>query len=189
MRRISKLTFLAAALLAFQARSSFAQAPLEGGPPASTTTTTTTTTSGVGATHGTGLGIGVLVPLVSPMGGASAAFDGGPWHLEGVLGLAKPNGSGDGARLSVIVGGRFWFHLHATANSDFSVGGGLAYFHAGPPDADALFVDGGGQFRAFLTSNVALSVTIGLGLATIDYNQLALGGNFIGGAGLHYYFY
>jgi hypothetical protein len=189
MRRLSSFTFIAAALLMAAATPSFAQAPLEGGPATTTTTTTTTTAPAMGATHGTGIGVGVMVPLISPLSGASLAFDGGPWHAEGVLGMFKNGGGAPANRLSVIVGGRFWWHIHNTANSDFSLGGGLSYYHNGPSGNDGLLIDGGAQLRAFLTSNVAASFTVGLGIATVDYDQLGLGGNFIGTAGIHYYFF
>jgi hypothetical protein len=193
MRRISSCTFIAAALLAVNARYSAAQAPLEGGPATTTTTTTTTTgttTSGTGAGHGGTLGVGIMAPLIIGFPGVSAVFDGAAWHLEGLLGLQKGNsGPPNAGRVSVDVGGRFWFHIHATSNSDFSVGGGLTYLHLGPQDTDSLLIDAGGQMRAFITTNVALSVTMGLGLATIDYNNLILGGNLFGAAGIHYYFF
>jgi len=192
MRRISSCTFIAAALLAVNARYSAAQAPLEGGPATTTTTTTSTTTAtvgGTGAGHGGTLGVGVITPLIVGFPGVSAVFDGAAWHLEGLLGLQKANGDAPGGRVSIDVGGRFWFHIHATSNSDFSVGGGLTYVHFGPPDTDSLVIDAGGQMRAFVTTNVALSVTLGLGLATIDYNNLAVGGGLLGAAGIHYYFF
>jgi hypothetical protein len=191
MRRISSCTFIAAALLAVNARYSAAQAPLEGGPATTTTTTTstTTTTGGTGAGHGGTLGVGIIAPLIVGFPGVSAVFDGAAWHIEGLLGLQKPNGSGPPARVSIDVGGRFWFHIHATSNSDFSVGGGLTYLHVGSQDTDSLLIDAGGQMRAFVTTNVAVSVTMGLGIATIDYNNLLVGGGLFGAAGIHYYFF
>jgi hypothetical protein len=189
MRRISSCTFIAAALFAVNARYAAAQAPLEGSPPPATTTAAPVTTTGTGAGRGGSFGVGVIAPLVIGFPGISGVFDGAAWHIEGLIGLQKANGGAPGGRVSVDVGGRFWFHIHSTSNSDFSVGGGLTYLHLGPPDTDTLLIDAGGQMRAFVTTNVALSVTLGLGIATIDYNNLALGGNLIGAAGVHYYFF
>jgi hypothetical protein len=186
MRRIVSSTVLAAALLIASTHSSLAQetapAPVVAGPRA--------------ATHGTGLGIGVVGMLLGGPSGISAAFDGGPWHVEGILGLLKPAA---GTRASFDIGGRFWYHLHSTANADFSVGGGLGYLHQGRvgTSSDGVWIEVGGQIRTFLTSNVALSASLGLSIATIDFEAYGLTGQLLagqgpsGGAGigLHYYFY
>jgi hypothetical protein len=179
MGRILSITFLAATLLMVGSRASFAQESLPKSP-----------------THGTGIGVGVQGMLL-PGGpsGLSIAYDGGPWHAEGLLGIYKP----PVGKAGVDVGGNFWFHLHKTANADFSVGGGLG-LAAGP--STVFYIQAGGQIRAFLTSNVALSATLGLAFSVIDADQIGLGGQSLGttslgsftgggfaGAGLHYYFY
>jgi hypothetical protein len=102
-------------------------------------------------------------------------------------------------RSSFDLGARFWYHLHNTANADFSVGGGLGYEHtpAGPGSADVLFIELGAQLRAFVTSNVALSASLGLSIATVDGEGYGIGGQVFSGQapfpgagiGLHYYFY
>jgi hypothetical protein len=181
MRPIVSLTFLAATLLVV--RPSVAQeAPVVAAPQP--------------ATHGTGIGIGAAGMLFNGPSGISAAFDGGPWHVDGILGLVKP---ASGTRATFNIGGRFWYHLHITANSDFSVGGGLGYrrIPAGAGSADVVNIEAGAQIRAFITGNVALSGTLGLSIATIDIEgysiigQLLAGQTLSGGAGfgLHYYFY
>jgi hypothetical protein len=184
MRRIANVTVLAGALLIVCARPSSAQepAPVTAGPQA--------------ATHGTGFGVGVTGFLLNGPTGASLAYDAGPWHADAVLGLIKPAA---GIRASFALGGRFWYHLHSTANADFSVGGGLGYRKAGVAGAssDGVWIELGGQIRTFLASNVALSATLGLAIATIDFEAYGLGGQSLAGqtlggfagVGLHYYFY
>jgi len=174
MGRFLSTTFLAATLLVIGSSASYAQESLPKSP-----------------THGTGTGVGVQGMLL-PFGpsGLSLAYDAGPWHAEGLLGIYKP----PVGKAGVDVGGNFWFHLHKTANADFSVGGGLGLSASA---ATIFFIQAGGQIRAFLTSNVALSATLGLAFSVIDADQIGLGGQSIGtsslggfgGVGLHYYFY
>jgi hypothetical protein len=142
-----------------------------------------------GATHGTGLGVGVAAMLAGPVG-LSVAYDAGPWHLDSMLGITKEDGPDPADRRpSIDLGGRFWFHLHKSANSDFSIGAGLGYEHHGPSTADVLSLEGGALVRAFIASNVALSFSVGLGIQTVDVSRVVLGGQFIGGAAVHYFFY
>src|SRR3954466_1676580 len=125
MRRTVSLVFSAATLIVAMAGPAAAQAPLEGGPhpatetPAASGTTSTTTFGGYGATHGTGLGLGVAAMLNGPQG-LSVAYDAGAWHLDSILGLSKVSGDPPGNRAAIAVGGRFWYHLHKSTNSDFS---------------------------------------------------------------------
>jgi hypothetical protein len=182
MRRIASFTILAATLLVC-ARSSLAQeaAPVVAGPRA--------------ATHGTGVGVGVTGFLLNGPQGLSGAYDAGPWHAEAILGLFKPGGS----RASFALGANFWYHLHSTANADFSVGGGLGYRRQGmaTTSADGFWIQLGGQIRVFLAANVALSGTLGLAISTSDFEAYGLGGQSLStqtlggfaGVGLHYYFY
>ena len=174
MGRILSTTLLAATLLLFGVGTSSAQESL----PRT-------------ATHGTGLGVGVQGMLL-PLGpsGLSIAYDGGPWHAEGILGVTKQVNT----KALVDLGGNFWFHLHKTANADFSLGGGLGIATGG---GTAFFIQAGGQIRAFITSNVALSATLGLAFSVIDREQIGVGGQSVadtsvggfGGVGIHYYFY
>jgi hypothetical protein len=155
-----------------------------------------TTATIAGATHGTGFGLGVAAMLTNPAGlgalgvsGLSLAYDAGPWHLDTLFGLSKNEGPGDASRPSFVIGGRFWFHVHRSANSDFSVGGGLAFDHLGPSHQTVVAIEGGAQLRAFIVSNVALAFSAGLGIDTIDRSQVIVGGQFVGTAAVHYYFY
>jgi hypothetical protein len=185
MRRTASLTVLAAALLIVcTARPSLAQepAPVVAGPRA--------------ATHGTGVGVGVTGFLLNGPFGLSGAYDAGPWHVDSVLGLVKP---ASGIRASFHLGARFWYHLHSSANADFSVGGGLGYRRVGGTgtSSDGVWIEAGAQLRTFLASNVALSASLGLSVATIDFEAYGLGGQSVAsstlggfaGVGLHYYFY
>jgi hypothetical protein len=146
------------------------------------------------ATHGTGLGVGVEGMLIGGPAGLSVAYDGGPWHADGLLGVYK---SATGVKADLDLGAQFWYHLHNGANSDFSLGGGLGFQHLGQPDADVVVIELGGQIRAFIASNVALSATLGFAIAAVDRHAFGLGGQLIAGqsmapfagVGLHYYFY
>jgi hypothetical protein len=175
MRRIITLSLLAAGL--FASRGAFAQ-PLEGN--------TTATIDGTGPARGLGLGVAAML---SGPAGLSVAYDAGLWHLDTMFALAKAGGGSPGNRVQMTLGGRFWFHLHRTSSSDFSVGGGLGFTHDGPSDNDILHIDGGAQLRAFLVSNVAFAVTAGLAVNAMDANLVALDGQFIGAAAIHYYFH
>jgi hypothetical protein len=186
MRRIVSSTVIAAALLIICSRPSLAQepAPVVSVPRA--------------ATHGVGPGVGVTGMLLGGPAGISLAYDAGPWHVDTMLGLFKP---GSGVRANFEIGGRFWYHLHSTANADFSVGGGLGYVRIGrsapAPAINGIFIEAGGQIRAFITSNVSLSGTLGLAIATGDFDSYGIGGQAFAdgtlggfaGVGLHYYFY
>jgi hypothetical protein len=188
MRRTISLAVLAAALLIITTPAlaqEIAPAPVVSTPRA--------------ATHGVGPGVGVTGMLLGGPAGLSLAYDGGPWHVDTMLGLFK---SGPNVRANFAIGARFWYHLHSTTNSDFSVGGGLGYLRIGnrPPAVPAvtgIFIEAGAQIRAYLTSNVALSGTLGFSIATADFEAYGIGGQSLAGqtlggfagVGLHYYFY
>ena len=142
---------------------------------------------------------------VSGLGGASVNFDEGKFHFGGFLGYYDPQGANNTV---VVVGGRFYFHVHSTAMSDFSLGGGLSF--ANLPAGGMVnnnrdtyvYLEPGFQIRVFLASNVALSFNGGLVLGLSDpakdvgITGQALGGappfntiGFSGGAGVHYYFF
>jgi hypothetical protein len=153
------------------------------------------------------IGVGAEDEL-SGLGGASLNYDAGQFHLGGFIGYAD-----DGNNNSDFeIGGRFFYHLHSTAMSDFSVGGGLGLASdkraAGmggtmTTRATFVFVEPSFQIRLFVASNVALSFTGGITIGAADaqgYGLTAQGvgggsfsvnGNvgFLGGAGVHYYFF
>jgi hypothetical protein len=190
MRPTIRLAVLATALLIVAVRPSLAQETA----PAPVVATPRP------ATHGVGPGVGVTgMMLGASPAGLSLAYDGGPWHVDTMLGLNKPNAN---LRANFALGARFWYHLHSTTNSDFSVGAGLGYLRVGNrppavPAATGIFIEAGGQIRAYLTSNVALSGTLGISIATADFEAYGIGGQSLAGetlggmagVGLHYYFY
>lgn len=137
-----------------------------------------------------GLGAGFAAMLTDVLGagslaGPSIAFDAGVWHLDAMLSFSKVEGS----RANFGLGGRGWFKLHRTASSDFSVGGGLGFIHLGPPDDDLVILEGGGQLRAFIAGNVALSLALGLGVLVGDRTFVELTAQPFLVAGAHYYFF
>lgn len=124
------------------------------------------------------------------VGGVSANYDFGDFHLGGFLGIADPAGANN-TRLEL--GMRFYYHLHSSAMSDFGVGGALAYANTPINNSDEkndeVYLVPGFQIRAFVASNVALSFTAGIALGLGDADGVALDGQATGAAGIHYYFF
>jgi len=135
-------------------------------------------------------GVGAEFQL-SGIGGLSANYDAGKFHVGGFIGFFDPAGPNN---TTVDIGGRFFFHIASTAMSDFSVGGGLGIQstydnQAGNPNrVTNLFLEPSFQIRAFLASNVALSFTAGIEIGTVDASEVNITGNISGEAGIHYYF-
>jgi hypothetical protein len=136
-------------------------------------------------------GVGAEFQL-SGIGGLSANYDAGKFHVGGFLGFFDPQGVNN---TTVDIGGRFFYHVAASAMSDFSVGGGLGiqsiYANPGNPGSARLtnvFIEPSFQIRAFVVSNVAVSFTGGIEIGTVDASEVNVTGNIIGEAGVHYYF-
>jgi hypothetical protein len=142
------------------------------------------------------LGLGAAQMLqegqgVNPAGtSVQLVYDAGMWHAEGLVGAS-------GGDTAFLIGGRGWFHLHATDVSDFSVGGGLGIAHqedARPVDDDeditSLLLDIGAQIRVFLVPNVTLSATAGIGVRTGDNDEdgFLFGGQLNGALAFTYFF-
>jgi len=124
------------------------------------------------------------------VGGVSLNYDGGIFHAGGAVGYADAPGD---ENTLINIAGRFYYHLHSTASSDFGVGGGLGLQFANPPgpdnDTTAMFIQIGMQIRAFISTNVALSASGGLVVGAADAEGLALTGETFGSFGIHYYFF
>jgi hypothetical protein len=144
-------------------------------------------TASAGGVAGT-IGVGAELEL-SNLGGLSANYDAGKFHVGGFLGFNDPSGA---SNETIDIGGRFFYHIASTATSDFSVGGGLGIESANHPQPQgrttSLFLEPGFQIRAFIVSNVALSFTGGLSIGTVDASSVKITGDFTGTAGVHYYF-
>lgn len=151
--------------------------------------------SGVAAAGGSAgsFGVGAEYTLLG-VGGASVNYDQGDFHVGGFMGYRSDGPNDNDDRYELDLGGRFFYHLHSTAMSDFSLGGQVAIQmldDALPDDQDATIfeVDLGAQIRVFVASNVALSATVGLALATADADEVQISGNVVGNVGIHYYFF
>lgn len=136
------------------------------------------------------VGVGAEYQL-SGLGGLSANYDMGQFHVGGFLSFDDDGGNDD---TDVAFGARFYYHIHSTAMSDFGVGGSFGVGFQGDnndmtDNPTVVFIEPGIQLRAFVASNVALSFTAGLTLATADADGLAITGQATGGAGVHYYFF
>ncbi len=140
------------------------------------------------------IGVGAesqLNPFLDELGlsGISVNYDMGQFHVGGFLGFNDDDGPDN---TNIGLGGRFYYHLHSTAMSDFSIGGsvGVAFLGtAADDDPTIVFIEPGFQIRAFVASNVALSFTGGMWLGAGDADGLAITGDLTGGAGVHYYFF
>jgi len=136
-------------------------------------------------TYGGGMGVpGATFGL----GGPSLNYDAGKFHVGGFLAIYDPDGANN---TTIEFGGRFYYHVHSTAMTDFGVGGslGILNYDTGPDRNTAMFLEPGFQIRAFIQSNVALSFTGGLAIGAVDASGVALLGNVTGSAGVHYYFF
>lgn len=142
------------------------------------------------------IGVGGEYQL-SGLGGLSANYDAGNFHVGGFLSLNDPDGEDN---TDFGVGVRFFYHIASTAMSDFSVGGSVGLFSEGKPALEPpvtpdgerynnLYLEPGFQIRAFVTPNVALSFTGGLLIRALDDSGLELGAQATGIAGVHYYFF
>ena len=157
------------------------------------------------------LGVGAEFGLNGETGGVSLNYDAGMYHFGGFLGFkdgfdGNDNSSND---TSVTLGGRFYWHVHRTAMSDFGIGGALGWFSAPGsvalngtvgPRINRMYLEPGFQIRLFVAANVALSFSAGISLGFVDANGLSLGspsvanpetgfGLVSGAAGVHYYFF
>src|ERR1041385_7211278 len=107
-----------------------------------------------GVAHGGGqsgtIGVGAEAQI-SGVGGASINYDAGDFHVGGFLGFHDPGGRNDD---ELLIGGRFFYHLHSTAMSDFGLGGTLGIAsqnNPAPVDRQTLlFIEPGFQIRLFL---------------------------------------
>lgn len=145
-------------------------------------------TIGVGAEY---MLSGVTLPMGGGsfgLGGLSLNYDAGAFHVGGAIGMADGGGPDD-TQFSIY--GRFFYHVHSSAMADFSIGGnlGLLSLDTGADRSSLMFLEPGLQVRLFIASNVALSLTAGISIGTLDADGFALTGNTVGGAGFHYYFF
>jgi hypothetical protein len=146
-------------------------------------------TASAGGQSGT-IGVGAEQDLRG-VGGVSLNFDGGMFHAGGFLGFSDDFNNDDTTAFEV--GGRFYYHLHSTAMSDFGVGAQLGLFNVDSPgeanDGTGIFIQPGFQIRMFVASNVALSASGGINIAAGDSDGIIVEGDLVGGAGIHYYFF
>jgi hypothetical protein len=151
---------------------------------------TVAATAGTASAGGAANTIGVGTEFqLSGVGGLSVNYDAGKFHAGGFVGLADPTGP---SNTQFDIGGRFFFHVAATASADFSVGGSIGIRNqgqgAGNDSTTGVFIEPGFQIRAFIVPNVALSFTGGLSIGAADADGLILDSQIIGIGGVHYYF-
>lgn len=152
---------------------------------------------------GTRIGLGVQAILAMPTvsfgglgglgnglsNGAGMAFvvDLSNLRVEGVASL----GFAEGGASTVGLGARCFFVLHQGDRADFSLGAGAGILNASTGNnggATRFQLEGGAQIRWFMTQNLALTGTAGLGMSFGDGGwALGLGGQTMGTFGLFYY--
>ncbi len=118
-----------------------------------------------------------------PGGAITVGWDASQWRIEGLIGLLFR----DGAGTNFGFGARGFYVLHKTKFADFGVGGLLGLVLAGN---NAVFlIEPSAQIRAFIVENVALTATLGMGIAVGDVQAtIAFLGQVTGGLGITYTF-
>ena len=145
---------------------------------------------GVGAESSL-VGISLSPGFAFDLGGVSMNYDAGEFHAGGFLGFVD---GGDDDDTFVAIGGRFYYHIHSSAMTDFGIGGSgsIAFVGDGDDGSDNpryMLIEPGLQVRAFVASNVALSFSAGLSLGVLDAEGIVIDGQVTGSAGFHYYFF
>ena len=140
--------------------------------------------------HGRGIGAGAATML---NGTSGALFTwgsaGGGFHVDGLFGLHHYRDANTNYTTSFAVGGRFWYHVHASTFADFSLGGGIGLTswtaNPGAPGSDSrldLSLEVGAQIRAFIVPNVALVADLGLGATFGNNDNIMIGGQSVTGS-------
>jgi hypothetical protein len=154
------------------------------------------------------VGVGVEAQI-NGTGGLSVNYAMDKFHFGGFLGIQDPSGADN---TSYEIGGRFYYHVHSTAQADFGIGGSIGLDAVPFVDAmgnhkhhDNVYLEPGFQIRVFLSANVALSFSGGIVIGVADTDGVSLAGQTTGGAagqfdavagslavnggaGVHYYF-
>ena len=141
-----------------------------------------------------GIGVGAEATMTGIVGG-TFVYDAEVFHVDALLGASFQHNDSQ-----VAVAGRLFFPVHRTQSADFSLGPGIGLVHTthdpdgdgpqGRVSANPVHLEGAGQIRAFVTPNVALSATLGLGVVMANNNNSALIGGQVGGSfGVTYFFF
>jgi hypothetical protein len=132
-------------------------------------------------TPGAAIGVGGQLAL-SGFGGLQLVYQSERYHIDGLISFF------DAADTTVSIGGRFFWHAHRSERADFSLGAGLGLTHINDADLTVLHVEAVGQVRFFVAPAVAISMTMGVALQTLDGDVVGLGNDLLGGAGFSYFF-
>jgi hypothetical protein len=192
MRRLHKILMMLTAIVSITPALARAQGV------AHDSSSTATFTGAASAHRGFGVGVeGVYWPGAygggyNPNGVAPNALvtwgdSAGRFHIDGLFGFLNHQTS------NFDVGIRGWYHLHATASSDLSAGGGVTLIswkaRGGSRQTD-FQMELGAQIRAFVVSNVAFLGSVGMNMYFPDSGDstFIISGNLVGAIGLAYYF-
>ncbi len=134
------------------------------------------------------VGVGVQGLLAAPgtLFGPTLVYQSSSFHIEGILAF-----SDIGNQTDLGLAGRFWYAVHQTDRSDFSVGGGLGFLidDQGNTNDLNIEIDLGAQLRAFIVPNVSLNASLGFVVVTNDgANTIAATGGLLATTGITYFF-
>jgi hypothetical protein len=158
-------------------------------PVATATTTAAPPPAADGEQIGTAFGVGAQALLTGPTGPA-LVYNTNRFHIEGLFAFSDVNDAS-----SFTIAGRAWLHIHNSPRASLSVGGGGGLQNAdsepmaGAPSEKTsnLILEGGAQIRFFVTRNVAISASAGLGIISGDADALAVTGQVTGAFGITYF--
>src|SRR6185436_19427584 len=93
-----------------------------------------------GAEHGVGVGVAQTLAGIS---GGTFVYDASSFHIVGLLGFQSVDRDPNDDSSAFALGGQFLFHVSTTAQSDFSLGGGLTIVEVnnGPGVGDETNID------------------------------------------------
>ena len=137
------------------------------------------------------IGVGVDLPLAAGvLPEVALDYDAGAFHVGGGLGVENPEGPNN---TDVEFSGHFYYHVASSAMADFGVGGDILFQSIGQGNGNGtatnVFLEPGAQIRAFIASNVALSLSLGMSIGVGDSSNFYFGSRPEGEAGLRYYFF
>jgi hypothetical protein len=125
---------------------------------------------------------GAATAAAGPGGAVVAGWDASQWRAEGLVGLLFRDGGGT----TFSFGARGFYVLHKTSRADFGIGGLLGLIVSG---GAVFLIEPSAQIRAFIVENVALTATLGMGIAVGDAPAtIGILGQVVGGLGLTYTF-
>lgn len=138
---------------------------------------------------------GDLIPgvgNVAATGLPTFTWDANTFHIDASLLFASVDNAGD----ILGLGGKAYFRVHRGSRSGFFVGGGLLLVNVNPDVGNGgtdIHLEVSAKIRAWLTPNVAVHTTVGIGAVIGDNDNntpdvIGLGGRLLATVGISYHF-